>query len=46
MGLLDQGLFFIDHRGKSVIARKRHGADGAPLAEESEILSEAVEEAG
>lgn len=46
MGLLNDGLFFIDHRGKSVIAKQRHDAAGDPAASEPEILREAVEEAG
>ena len=46
MSLLNEGLFFIDHRGKSVIAQQRRDAAGNALADESDILREAVEEAG
>lgn len=46
MSLLNQGLFFIDQRGKSVIAQQRRTDEGVPLADEGEILKEAVEQAG
>lgn len=46
MSLLNQGLFFIDDRGKCVIAQRRRDARKKPLAEDSEILHEAVEQAG
>lgn len=46
MGLLNDGLFFIDHRGKSVIARQRQDDLGQFLSSEADVLREAVEEAG
>ena len=44
MSLLTDGLFFVDDRGKTVIAKPKDTAFGR--AEEQEILREAVEVAG
>lgn len=46
MGLLNEGLFFIDDRGKSVIATAKLDAVRQSRASDEEILQEAVERAG
>lgn len=46
MGLLNEGLFFIDDRGKSVIATAKRDRERQIMASDEEILREAVERAG